>query len=106
MTALIAGTITSVSPRFYPLIRDNRSNMDISHLSGATMTDVTVDPKIHIIAASEVGCKRSSTSKDSSKRCSVASTTKSELRKSNNLLIEMLQNIQSELASQRTIMLD
>ena len=102
----IANRISSLPPRFHPLIHENQSTMDISHLSGATMTDLTVDPKIHVIAASEAGSKRTSMDKASSKRCSVASTTKSELRRSNNLLVEMLQNIQAELATHRTIMLD
>ncbi|KAJ4339585.1 hypothetical protein N0V95_007723 [Ascochyta clinopodiicola] len=42
----------------------------------------------------------------STRRSSYASTTKSELRQSNQQLFEMLQNIQTELATYRAIMLD
>ncbi|KAF2013891.1 hypothetical protein BU24DRAFT_424923 [Aaosphaeria arxii CBS 175.79] len=84
-------------------------DMDMSHLSGATMADLTAaytEPKIQVISASPNGSKHSTKSRMSSNRCSVASTTKSELRRSNHLLIEMLQNIQAELTTHRTILLD
>lgn len=42
----------------------------------------------------------------STKRASYASTTKSELRQSNHQLFEMLQSVQSELATHRAMMLD
>jgi hypothetical protein len=42
----------------------------------------------------------------STKRASYASTTKSQLRQSNEQLFEMLQNMQAELATHRAIMLD
>ncbi|KAF2623152.1 hypothetical protein BU25DRAFT_414658 [Macroventuria anomochaeta] len=42
----------------------------------------------------------------STRRASYASTTKSELRQSNQQLFEMLQNLQTELATHRAIMLD
>lgn len=42
----------------------------------------------------------------STKRASYASTTKSELRQSNQQMFEMLQNLQTELATHRAIMLD
>ncbi|KAH7121061.1 hypothetical protein B0J11DRAFT_569824 [Dendryphion nanum] len=101
-------SISFVPVLLHTSTQHTHSKMDISHLSGATMADITTEPKIQLIAASEAGSNRSSMSKFSSnsKRCSVASTTKSELRRSNNLLIEMLQNIQTELNTHRTIMLD
>ncbi|KAJ8118698.1 hypothetical protein OPT61_g385 [Boeremia exigua] len=42
----------------------------------------------------------------STKRASYASTTKSELRQSNQQMFEMLQNLQAELATHRALMLD
>ena len=42
----------------------------------------------------------------STKRASFASTTKSELRQSNQQLFEMIQSLQAELATHRAIMLD
>lgn len=88
----------------YPQVEDDSTKVDMTHLSGMTMADFIKEPQIHLVSASP------SISKDSSvlhsKRTSVASTTKSQLRHSNHLLIEMLQNIQTELSTHRTIMLD
>lgn len=70
------------------------------------MADLIMEPSIHLINASPAVSKRSSASMMNSNRCSIASTTKSTLRHSNQLLIEMLQNIQTELSAHRSIMLD
>ncbi|CAI6334913.1 unnamed protein product [Periconia digitata] len=80
------------------------SPVDITHLSGMTMTETIKErqPQIHFTHATE------SASKLTSNRSSMASvsTTKSQLRHSNQVLIGMLQNIQSELEAHRSLMLD
>ncbi|KAF2653497.1 hypothetical protein K491DRAFT_780276 [Lophiostoma macrostomum CBS 122681] len=86
-------------------VHERTPEMDTTHLSGATMADLMMEPKIHLVNASPTISQRSSHI-PSSKRCSVASTTKSTLRQSNQLLVEMLQNIQTELSAHRSIMLD
>ena len=70
------------------------------------MADIIVEPSINLISASASISQTSRSSMVNSKRCSVASTTKSSLRHSNHLLIEMLQNITTELAAHRSILLD
>jgi hypothetical protein len=106
MTSVVEAPLRPMSADTCPSV-DDPIDVDISHLSGMTMTELTKQPKIHLITTSPAVSKRSSLMA-SSKRASVntTSTTKSQLRHSNHLLIEMLQNIQSELATQRTIMLD
>lgn len=90
------------------------------HLSGTTM-DTTVtkeppvqkkeptvtsrEPRIYVPTGSKT-LKRFSEKPTSTNRASYASTTKSQLRQSNQQLFEMLQNIQTELATHRAIMLD
>ncbi|PVH93105.1 hypothetical protein DM02DRAFT_697500 [Periconia macrospinosa] len=93
------------SPHFPTIVDDDdTSHVDITHLSGITMTEPIKEtqPKFQLTRATD------STSKLTSKRSSMASvsTTKSQLRHSNQLLIGMLQNIQSELETHRTILLD
>lgn len=106
MTSVLEAPVSPMSAYAYPSVHDAASKMDITHLSGATMADLIMEPKIHLVNASPATSKCASMI--SSKRVSVASqsTTKSALRQSNQLLIEMLQNIQVELAAHRTIMLD
>ncbi|KAF1955048.1 hypothetical protein CC80DRAFT_536453 [Byssothecium circinans] len=111
-----------MSPHAYPSIHeDESSTIDVSHLSGMTLSNFKStakepQPQIHLIDASpSVSLTKSSRSMRSSasvlansKRSSMASvsTSKSQLRHTNHLLIGMLQNIQSELETHRTIMLD
>ncbi|KAF2737740.1 hypothetical protein EJ04DRAFT_574461 [Polyplosphaeria fusca] len=89
-----------------PSVRNSISKLDVTHLSGATMADLITEPHIHLVTASVSSSERNSVSDLASKRASVASTTKSQLRHTNTLLIDMLQNIQSELTAHRSIMLD
>ncbi|KAF2790615.1 hypothetical protein K505DRAFT_282331, partial [Melanomma pulvis-pyrius CBS 109.77] len=71
------------------------------------MADNIIEPSINLVSASASVSHQSSRSSTANlKRCSVASTTKSSLRHSNHLLIEMLQNITVELSAHRSIMLD
>lgn len=90
------------------------------HLSGTTMDTTTVreppaqlkehamvskKPMIHVPTGNKT-LNRFSDITTSTKRSSSVSTTKSQLRQSNAQLLTMLQNIQSELATHRAIMLD
>ncbi|KAF2876053.1 hypothetical protein BDV95DRAFT_603436 [Massariosphaeria phaeospora] len=94
-------------PSFIPApVQKTASKSHMTHLSGATMADFMAEPTIHLVKSSPPTSKRSSFIVANSKRTSMASTTKSQLRQSNHLLIEMLQNIQTELSAHRTIMLD
>jgi hypothetical protein len=90
----------------HPTIHDDSSKLDMSHLSGMTIAEFNKEPQINLIHPSPSGSQRSSMM--NLKRASVAttSTTKSQLRQTNNILIHMLNNIQTELAAHRTIMLD
>ncbi|PSN65008.1 hypothetical protein BS50DRAFT_49315 [Corynespora cassiicola Philippines] len=107
MAAVAEIPISPISAHAYHSVNDAASKFDMSHLSGATMTDLIREPDIRVIEPSpSVSSKRSSSHYPNSKRSSVASTTKSTLRQSNQILMEMLQNIQSELTTHRTIMLD
>ncbi|KAF2644407.1 hypothetical protein P280DRAFT_534834 [Massarina eburnea CBS 473.64] len=95
---------------------DEFSQIDISHLSGMTLSNFTTttkrpQPQIHLInTSSSVSVSKGSLSSGmgQSKRSSMASvsTTKSQLRHANHLLIDMLHNIQTELEAHRTTMLD
>lgn len=79
------------------------------HLSGTTMETTTKEPIAYTRELSWIGnttLNRFSEVTTSTKRSSYASTTKSRLRKSNQQLFDMLQNIQTELATHRAIMLD
>lgn len=68
--------------------------------------DVTTKDEIVYIATRNTTLNRFSDVTMSTKRASYASTTKSELRQSNHQLFEMLQTVQSELATHRAMMLD
>jgi hypothetical protein len=115
MATILKTSISPMSPvsaHAYPPIYHPSANLkqmsqvSINHLSGATMADIVVEPSINLISASASISQTSRSSMANSKRCSVASTTKSSLRNSNHLLIEMLQNITTELAAHRSILLD
>ncbi|KAF2465255.1 uncharacterized protein BDR25DRAFT_378891 [Lindgomyces ingoldianus] len=95
-----------MSAHVIPLLHEAASKTVKTHLSGATMAELTVEQQIHLMAASPHSPEKPSLSEMTSNRCSVASTTKSTLRHSNQLLIEMLQNIQAELSAHRSILLD
>ncbi|KAF2708005.1 hypothetical protein K504DRAFT_503192 [Pleomassaria siparia CBS 279.74] len=118
MATILETPISPMSPmaaHAYPSLYHGRtkdtkhmSPVDLSHLSGATIADLIIEPSFSIMSASgsisQAASNRSSMGV--SKRCSVASTTKSSLRHSNHLLVQMLQNITNELSTQRSIMLD
>lgn len=98
---------TVFSPRSiiaWPL-HDKSPKICASHLSSATMTDWTKSPEYHT-ATFQITSNRLSSVAAGSKRTSSVSTTKSQLRQSNQKLVTILQNIQAELAAHRTIMLD
>ncbi|KAF2440089.1 hypothetical protein P171DRAFT_525102 [Karstenula rhodostoma CBS 690.94] len=91
---------------------DNNTSINhMTHLSGMALAEFVTEPKIHLVEASPSSSKQpmQSPSMDlSSKRSSraSASTTKSQLRQTNCILVDMLQNIQNELAAHRTILLN
>jgi hypothetical protein len=108
MSTIIETPFSPISGRTHFSIHDIVFKPDESHLSGATMLEPTVDSHVRGETSSPMLSKRSSIAMADSNRCSVASvsTTKSQLRHSNYLLIEMLKSIQTELSAQRSIMLD
>ena len=89
---------------------DERSIRDTSrhaaNLSGATMLDLISGPEGTIAAAYNEAASTPTKSTSKSKRPSHASATKSQLRQTNRTLLEIVQNIQAELAFQREAMLD
>ncbi|KAF2677355.1 hypothetical protein K458DRAFT_378535 [Lentithecium fluviatile CBS 122367] len=99
-------SISSMSDHGYPAIHDDSTKLDMTHLSGMTMAEFIKEPHINLIHPSPSVSQRSSMM--NSKRASVAtaSTSKSQLRQTNQVLIHMLSNIQTELAAHRKIMLD
>ncbi|KAH7377340.1 hypothetical protein BKA66DRAFT_588925 [Pyrenochaeta sp. MPI-SDFR-AT-0127] len=78
---------------------------DTTHLSGATMLDFSNGREAYL-ATADTSPSEAFNLDQQSRRSSYASTTKSQLRHSNHTLIEMLQNIQTELTAHRSIMLD
>lgn len=92
---------------FFPLEDDSIIN-HANHLSGMTLADFTSEPKAPPAGTSLSRDQQISPSIARSKRTSRASvsTTKSELRQTNSILVGMLQNIQAELASHRAILLN
>ncbi|KZM25819.1 uncharacterized protein EKO05_0002600 [Ascochyta rabiei] len=68
-------------------------------------TAATKEPKIYVPTGNKT-LNRFSDITTSTRRSSYASTTKSQLRQSNQKLFEMLQNVQTELATHRAIMHD
>lgn len=72
----------------------------------STVKDVATKDEIVYLATGTTTINRFSDVTMSTKRASYASTTKSELRQANHQLFEMLQSVQSELATQRAMMLD
>ncbi|KNG52771.1 hypothetical protein DDE82_005719 [Stemphylium lycopersici] len=86
---------------------DNRSSKHTGHkanLSGATMLDLLNGPEGSIAAAYESSNTRPRSSK--SRRPSHTPSTKTQLRQTNRTLVEIVQNVQVELATQRQAMLD
>ncbi|KAJ4299877.1 hypothetical protein N0V90_005124 [Kalmusia sp. IMI 367209] len=108
MAAVQQAPISPMSAHAYPSVGEDASIHDLTHLSGMTLADFVKEPKIHLVEASPSSSKQRSDSPSMiySKRSSRASTTKSQLRQTNTILVEMLQSIQTELATHRTIMLD
>ncbi|KAF2002067.1 hypothetical protein P154DRAFT_521225 [Amniculicola lignicola CBS 123094] len=107
MAAMLQSPISSTFA--HTAIHDAVSKSHMTHLSGATMNEVmgASEPSVHLVTNfNPAFSRRSSAINMQSNRVSVASTTKSQLRQSNQILVEMLQSIQSELAAHRTIMLD
>ena len=95
----------------FPLVDADASINHKTHLSGMTLADFTKDPKIDILESIPFAPEQlesTDTTSTPSKRFSQASTstTKSELRQTNSVLVEMLQNIQTELAAHRAILLN
>ncbi|KAI1509470.1 hypothetical protein L13192_04326 [Pyrenophora tritici-repentis] len=81
------------------------SSRHTANLSGATMLDLISGPEGTIAAAyNEATTPTKPTSR--SKRVPNFSATKSQLRQTNRTLLEIVQNIQAELAFQREAMLD
>ena len=86
---------------------DNRYSKHTGHkanLSGATMLDLLNGPEGSIAAAYESSNTRPRSSK--SRRPSHTPSTKTQLRQTNRTLVEIVQNVQVELATQRQAMLD
>jgi hypothetical protein len=101
--------LSPMSDHIEPQIHiDDSSKVDMTHLSGMTMAEFTTgkDPQINLIRPSPPISQRSSMMDSKRASTATASTTKSQLRQTNQVLIHMLNNIQSELAAHRTIMLD
>jgi hypothetical protein len=94
------------------LLSDDVSSNHATHLSGMTLADIVKEPKIQLVSASSPLSNQPGQSPStihlSSKRSSraSASTTKSHLRQTNSVLVDMLQNIQNELAAHRKILLN
>jgi hypothetical protein len=85
----------------------NDDSMYRSHkanLSGATMLDLLSGPEGSIVAAYETSGVHQRSSKP--RRSSQTSITKSQLRQTNRNLVEIIHNVQTELAIQREAMLD
>lgn len=72
----------------------------------AVIKDVSTKADVVYLPAGNTTLNRFSDITTSTKRASYASTTKSELRQSNQQMFEMLESLQSELATHRAIMLD
>jgi hypothetical protein len=77
-----------------------------ANLSGATMLDLLSGPEGSIAAAYTSSHLRNKHSSSKSRRSSHASSTKSQLTKTNRTLLEMLQNVQTQLVAQTEAMLD
>ncbi|KAK7186713.1 hypothetical protein DPSP01_001066 [Paraphaeosphaeria sporulosa] len=111
MAAVHQASVSSMPGHKSPS-EDNTLINHMTHLSGMTLADFVTEPKIHLVEASPSSSKQPvqspSTMNLSSKRSSraSASTTKSQLRHTNAILVDMLQNIQNELAAHRTILLN
>ncbi|KAL5461570.1 hypothetical protein PMIN06_002072 [Paraphaeosphaeria minitans] len=111
MKAVQQASISSMPGHKSPS-EDNVSVNHMTHLSGMTLADFVTEPKVHLIEAiascSKQPIQSQSIMNQSSKRSSRASTstTKSQLRQTNSILVDMLQNIQNELAGHRTILLN
>jgi hypothetical protein len=83
---------------------DNASRSHKANLSGATMLDLLSGPEGSIVAAYESSNVHQRSSK--SRRPSQTSITKSQLRQTNRTLMEIIHNVQAELATQREAMLN
>lgn len=83
---------------------DSASRSHKANLSGATMLDLLSGPEGSIAAAYESSSVHQRSSR--SRRPSQTSITKSQLRQTNRTLIEIIHNVQAELATQREAMLD
>lgn len=72
----------------------------------AVVKDVTSKAEVVYLPKANTTLNRFSDITTSTKRASYASTTKSELRQSNQQMFEMIQNLQSEFATHRALLLD
>ncbi|KAJ4991147.1 hypothetical protein SVAN01_03275 [Stagonosporopsis vannaccii] len=72
----------------------------------SVVKDVTTKEEVVYLPRANTTLNRFSDITTSTKRASYASTTKSELRQSNQQMFEMIQNLQSEFATHRAILLD
>jgi hypothetical protein len=77
-----------------------------ANLSGATMLDLLSGPEGSIAAAYTSSHAHTNSSLSKSKRSSHASSTKSQLKQTNHTLLEMLRNVQIQLATQTGAMID
>lgn len=109
MAALQKVPAPSMSIQAFPLAEENASINRQTHLSGMTLTDSTINLKNHNTESSPLASNQSKAADlMHSKRSSRASvsTTNSELRQTNSMLVEMLQNMQAELQTHRQILLN
>lgn len=72
----------------------------------SVVTDVATKEEVVYLPRTNTTLNRFSDITTITKRASYASTTKSELRQSNQQMFEMIQNLQSEFATHRAILLD
>jgi hypothetical protein len=77
-----------------------------ANLSGATMLDLLSGPEGTIAAAYATSHTHNNKSLSKSRRSSHASSTKSQLKQTNHTLLEMLRNVQIQLATQTGAMID
>jgi hypothetical protein len=92
---------------FYNDERTPRNPMKhTANLSGATMLDLLSGPEGSIAAAYTSSHAHTNKNPSKSKRSSYASSTKSQLKQTNHTLLEMLRNVQIQLATQTGAMID
>lgn len=97
----------SISPRTAKTFsfQEGTSAHDFTHLSGATLLELANNQE-NDVPTTSAPQTRPYYQPTRLRHTSVASTTKSDLRRSDDKLADMLRSIQAELAMQREIMLD